>query len=273
MPTTEANRQFWDQSYDWASGGAEWSSLWGSTQAQWQGTILPRIQRHLPVHTILEIAPGFGRWTHFLAGFCQRLILVDLSAKCIDACRARFRDAPHIDYFVNDGRSLSFIGDGSVDFVFSFDSLVHVEADVIESYLNELGRILRPGGAGFIHHSNLAELSKRSLIGEFLASHHRLDAVIARLIPKRPTHGRGRSMSASLFCDRALRAGVPCVSQEKVNWGGSDVIDCLSTIEKAPASSKRPNRVFNNPHFMREASYVAQLAQLYGRANVADSGS
>ena len=169
MPTTEANREFWDEEYDWASGGAEWSSRWGSTQAQWQGTILPRIRRHLPVHTILEIAPGFGRWTQFLAGCCQRLIVVDLSAKCIDACRARFADANHIEYHVNDGLSLPFVGDGSVDFVFSFDSLVHVEADVIESYLNELGRILKPGGAGFIHHSNLAELSKRSLFGEFLA--------------------------------------------------------------------------------------------------------
>ena len=50
------------------------------------------------------------------------------------------------------------------------------------------------------------------------------------------------------------------------------MIDCLSTVEKAPTSSNRPKKVLNNPHFMREASYLAQLAQLYGRADVADLG-
>ena len=61
MPSMELNRQFWDTTYDWSSRGAEWSSNWGEVETQWQGTILPRIRRHLPVHTILEIAPGFGR--------------------------------------------------------------------------------------------------------------------------------------------------------------------------------------------------------------------
>jgi cyclopropane fatty-acyl-phospholipid synthase-like methyltransferase len=39
------------------------------------------------------------------------------------------------------------------DFVFSFDSLVHVESDVIENYLTQLAKKLKPNGIGFIHHS------------------------------------------------------------------------------------------------------------------------
>jgi len=46
--------------YDWKQAGEEWSQPWGSSAAQWAGTIFPRIRDCLPVGTILEIAPGFG---------------------------------------------------------------------------------------------------------------------------------------------------------------------------------------------------------------------
>jgi len=47
--------------YDWTHAGEEWSAPWGSSAAQWDGTIFPRIHDCLPSKTILEIAPGFGR--------------------------------------------------------------------------------------------------------------------------------------------------------------------------------------------------------------------
>jgi hypothetical protein len=53
--------------------------------------------------------------------------------------------------------SLDVAVDGSVDFVFSFDSLVHVEMDVIEAYLKQLAAKLTPNGVGFIHRSNLGQ--------------------------------------------------------------------------------------------------------------------
>src|SRR5439155_24508233 len=39
---------------------------------------------------ILEIAPGFGRWTHYLKDYCENLWIVDRSSECIEACRQRF---------------------------------------------------------------------------------------------------------------------------------------------------------------------------------------
>jgi hypothetical protein len=47
------------------------------------------------------------------------------------------------------------IPDESVDFTFSFDSLVHVEADVLEVYLQQLASAMTKDGVGFIHESNL----------------------------------------------------------------------------------------------------------------------
>src|SRR4051812_18318564 len=157
MPDVEANLRQWDSEYSWPDQGDEWSAAWGGVDAQWHSTLLPRVGTFLPAATILEIAPGFGRWTNYLLGACDRYVGVDLSPASIEACRERFAGVGHAEFHVNDGRSLDVVGDASVDFAFSFDSLVHVEEDAIAGYVDELARVLSPSGLAFIHHSNLAE--------------------------------------------------------------------------------------------------------------------
>jgi ubiquinone/menaquinone biosynthesis C-methylase UbiE len=100
----------------------------------------------LPARHILEIAHGHGRWTQFLADQCDALTLIELSAECLAVCRERFRERSHLRCHVNDGRSLRMVADRSIDFAFSFDSLVHVELPVLEAYLHELARVLTPDG-------------------------------------------------------------------------------------------------------------------------------
>ena len=93
---------------------------------------------------MLEIAPGRGRWTSYLRGYCDRLAIVDLDEACIAACRQRFEGDDRITYHVNDGMSLAMIDDESVDLAFSFDSLVHANAEVLASYLRgSRGRSVR----------------------------------------------------------------------------------------------------------------------------------
>ena len=156
--------------YDWRKAGEEWSQPWGGSAAQWSGTIFPRIRDCLPVGTILEIAPGFGRWTHYLKDFCNQLWVVDKSSECIKACRQRFAADSHVRCYLNDGRSLPMLPDASVDFVFSFDSFVHPDRDVVEGYLRQLRTKLKIGGKGFIHHSNFGEYanSTRERLPELL---------------------------------------------------------------------------------------------------------
>ena len=38
----------------------------GRADAQWYGSLLPRIHRFLPTGQVLEIACGYGRWTQYL---------------------------------------------------------------------------------------------------------------------------------------------------------------------------------------------------------------
>ena len=262
MPTVEQNRQIWNQDHDWTQQGEEWSEVWGGSEAQWFGAILPRIHAFVPTGTILEIAPGFGRWTTYLKRYCANLAVVDLAEECIKACRQRFASDSHISYYVNDGKSLAMIQDKSIDFVFSFDSLVHAEVDVIKAYLGQLAMKLSPNGIGFIHHSNLGKYQRAFSLIDKIPSEFR-ELVINRIFLA-PTHLRARSMTAELFADYCDQSGLHCISQELVNWGTDELlIDCFSVFTPKNSIWARPNNVIENKDFMREAILIQQLSRLY----------
>lgn len=261
MPTLEENAQSWNVHYPWPQQGEEWSKAWGGSQAQWFGAILPRIQRFLPAKTICEIGPGFGRWTHYLKDHCDRLVGIDLAEKCVAACKKRFDGDPRLSFHVNDGRSLAAIPDGSIDFVFSFDTLVHAESDVVEVYLKELRQKLVPGGSGFIHHSNLGNFAR----GFSLAAS--VDESLRNVLFARdflgPTHWRASSMSAEIFRQHCERAGLQCVSQELINWGTESLtIDCFSVFTLCP--DVRETLVTQNAEFMKEAELIRRRSMIYG---------
>ena len=238
--------------YDWKEAGEEWSEPWGSSAAQWAGTIFPRIRDFLPAGTILEIAPGFGRWTHYLKDYCDNLWIVDRSSECFEACRERFAANSRVRCYVNDGRSLSMIPDGSIDFVFSFDSFVHTNRDVVDAYLRELGTKLKIGGKGFIHHSNFGEYANtlRERVPDALAK----PLIKAKILDW--AHHRNPDMSADLFRALCAQQGLHCVSQELVNWRGRRLIDCLTLFVRSDAAQQEVTRIIRNPNFMREAAHI-----------------
>ncbi len=260
MASIDDNLRHWNEEYQWPQEADPWSQLWGGPSSQWFGTLLPRLRSFVPVQTILEIAPGFGRWTQFLRPLCAELILVDVSPKCIEACRQRFAAHRGIEYHVNDGRSLAMVPDRRVDLAFSFDSLVHVEADVLNEYLSQLARKLAPDGVAFIHHSNLAEF---------------VDGESGRLVAgiENP-HWRALSVSAKMVQAACSSYGLSCVSQEIVNWG-KELTDAITVVALQHSRWARECIVMRNPEFMREATYLASLAQLYdwGRIPAAQDAS
>lgn len=237
--------------YDWKDAGEEWSAPWGSSAAQWSGSILPRVRDCLPTETILEIGSGHGRWTHYLKDYCQNLVAVDRISESVGACRQRFAGDSRVRCYVNDGRSLPMIPDASLDFVFSFDSLVHVKRDVIEAYLRELGTKLKIGGKGFIHHSNFGEYanSLRERIPNGLAR----PLIKAKILDW--SHRRSPDMTADLFRDLCGRCGLHCLSQELINWRGRRMIDCFSLFARNE-DRNQPTKIIRNPNFMREAANI-----------------
>jgi hypothetical protein len=105
MPTIEENKDVWNKAESFPEAGEEWSASWGGSDMTRWHSIYPRIHLFVPTDTIFEIAPGFGRMTTYLKDICKRLVVVDMSEKCIEACRKRFADVKHISYFVDDGKS------------------------------------------------------------------------------------------------------------------------------------------------------------------------
>lgn len=262
MPDVEHNVEVW-ANWDWSRGGDEWSDAWGGTDALWRWTLTPRIQDWLPAPTILEIAPGFGRWTQYLKERCDRLIAVDLSEVCIEACRRRFADDAHVELHVNDGRSLAMVDDGSIDFAFSFDSLVHVEADVIEAYLRQLATKLKPDAVAFIHHSNAGDYRRHADLTRRVPVRVR-EPLISRGLLMNVNAWRGESVTADWFAEASRAAGLACISQEKISWiDGRMMIDTISVVTPRGSRHERPRRVVDNPGFSQEAARVKAVAELY----------
>ena len=251
MPTVQENLKAWDYYYKWPRDGEPWSSPWGTSTAQWQHTLLPRIRKFLPAGTILEIAPGRGRWTRFLKEICKHLMIVDLSPSCIEACKKRFSADTNVSYYTNNGSSLEMIPDNSVDFVFSFDSLVHVEAVVMKSYMEQIARKLKVGGGGFIHHSNLGSyplLVWATKLSKLARVYNHLSVI------RNQEHWRAHCMTAERFREYCEQAGLACQKQELINWRESwGLIDCLSTFARSESPLPQPCEVARNPDFMQEA--------------------
>ncbi|MFA5927916.1 MAG: class I SAM-dependent methyltransferase [Candidatus Margulisiibacteriota bacterium] len=272
MPTIEQNKATWNDDHNWKYGGEEWSACWGGSYMQWHGTILPRILAFLPARSILEIAPGFGRWTEYLKDYSTNLSVVDISEKCINACRQRFAASSHMSYFVNDGKSLDMIPDDSVDLVFSFDSLVHVEDTIISAYIAQLSRKIKQNGAIFIHHSNLGEYTAQLRIQQVIGKAPGLFSFLkkAGIFDELITHWRDPSMTAIKMQQYAKDNGLQCISQELVNWGSkSALIDCLSMIVHKKSIYYKENTVFRNTGFMQEAERLSILSKVIAlRSNI-----
>ena len=251
MPTIQQNIDNWGRNYDWSEHGDEWSSPWGTTAALWWGMLFPRICSSLPARTILEIAPGHGRCTQYLIGLCQQLVVVDLNKSCIQACKQRFSQNHSITYHINDGKSLDMIPDGSIDFAFSYDSLVHVDSSTMEAYAHGLGRVLAPDGLGFLHHSNFG-----ASIDPATGEH-----------PAENPHWRDEGMTAAKFVDFCEAAGLECLSQELIQWGDAVDSDAFSRFTRVGSRFSARYQCWHNEGFAASARQTADLARVYGMAD------
>jgi len=259
----------WNSPAPWDGWDEKWSEPWGGSEAQWFGTFYPRLRNFLTAGTVLEIAPGFGRWTRFLKDHCDRLIGIDVSERCVEACRERFGPSDRMTFVLNDGLSLDAVDDDTLDVAVSLDSLVHVEADVMQSYITQLARKLRPGGVAFLHHSNLGAYAYYQRLRKIRGA-TRLGWATG--VVERNLQWRAFSVSAATVRRFAADAGLGCVSQELVNWGTRRaLIDCFTVLVR-DGSPSSPPAVVRNQAFMREAQRVKQLDAFYrARARVVAS--
>lgn len=232
----------WNDVHDWPESGEEWSKSWGSSQHQWQMTILPRVINCLPARNVVEIAPGWGRWTRFLMANCSTYLGFDISEKAIDECRKRFCFEKKANFQLNDGKTIGAASDKSIDFIFSMDSLVHAEVDAIEPYIKEFARVLSECGTGFIHHSNMGEHNHKSINNP---------------------HQRATSVSADVFRGLCEKYNLKCIAQEKINWGQSETNDCFSLFARSERLDGRQTAIIDNKNFHLEIENAGRIFNAY----------
>jgi SAM-dependent methyltransferase len=96
---------------------------------------------------VLEIGCGSGRITRALAEIFGEVYAVDISGEMIRHACETLRNTPNAHVFQNNGTDLSVLGDIQVDFAFSYIVFQHIPSrQVIQSYVREVARLLRPGG-------------------------------------------------------------------------------------------------------------------------------
>jgi hypothetical protein len=141
----------------------------------------------------------------------------------------------------NDGVSLEGAPE-NLDFVFSFDSLVHVEFDLLDEYVKQIIRKLSKTGAAFLHHSNFGALSPGT---------------------ENP-HQRARSVSASRVAQSVIQNKGTVISQELVNWGSMELNDCFTIFcATGESQSELHFPTLYNYKFMLEAEIIKSAQALY----------
>jgi SAM-dependent methyltransferase len=187
----------------------------GAIEKQWDTIIYPII-KDLDFSSVLDLACGHGRNSEYLRRLTKQLHLVDVNQSCIDACRERFGDeldGTRFFYHVTDGNHLRMIPRGSISLVYTWDSMVHFDKLVVKDYVNDICRVLKPGGSAFLHHSNYGATAPDSDWAH--------------------NTGTRSDMSSELMRSYAREAGLEVVRQDiqglKEGWG-IDGLDCVSVL-------------------------------------------
>ncbi len=224
MASITSNRDTYNNPGTWNRRGDSWTfhaDTCGQEYEVWKRSLVESFLDPFlgPGVDVLEVGPGYGRWTEFMIGRSHTLTLVDVSDACIEACHKRFGDdLPEEAFLVNDGRSLP-VPDSSLDLVWSFATFVHIDEPEVAAYLAECHRVLRPGGRFVIHHAGFGDRSLNLLPvtrllgrpGRFVQ--HRVLAV------GRWSRAGGRApMSGPRFARMAVKQGF-VVDQQTSTWG------------------------------------------------------
>jgi ubiquinone/menaquinone biosynthesis C-methylase UbiE len=104
----------------------------------------------------LDIGSHTGKWTTFLASVSEKVICADVYKESEDIIRMRFEDIlksnnKELEFKLINGNNLDVFDDESVGLVWSVDSFTRLSTDEITTYVQDISRILKPGGLALLH--------------------------------------------------------------------------------------------------------------------------
>jgi len=104
---------------------------------------------------VLELGCGVGRIGRELAPCCGHWTGVDVSENMIRHAAERLAQRPNVSFHQLSRTSLDMLPDNSIDKAYSIAVFCHMDKEDLYLYLQELNRVVKPGGMIFVETWNL----------------------------------------------------------------------------------------------------------------------
>jgi len=103
----------------------------------------------------LQIGPGYGHLTLHLRPW-RRIFILDVLINVFSKIKKKFNPKHHLflKFFTTERTACDDIPNNSMAFVFSWDTFPFFTLKHIDEYLNDIHRVMLPGGYGFIHYAD-----------------------------------------------------------------------------------------------------------------------
>ena len=105
--------------------------------------------------TVLDFGCGIGRLAKYVAPACKELWAVDISATMLKLAAERMAEYDNVRYVQSRDTGMPDVPTGSIDLVYSLLVLQHVEREDAFLLLEDIRRVLRPGGRAVLTFPNL----------------------------------------------------------------------------------------------------------------------
>lgn len=176
-----------------------------------ENTIFRRLFEKLELSEVVELAVGHGRHAELVAARAGELVVMDVFEENLDFCRERLKLFNNIEFQKCEGATFDGVDDGWATSIFCYDAMVHFSPDIVESYLNDTYRVLKPGGMALYHHSNYPATEDQ---------HYGQNP-----------HARN-SMTMELFGSFCEQSNLRVIESIVIDWGGVEGLDCITLVKK-----------------------------------------
>ena len=161
---------------------------------------------------VLDIACGEGYGSALIARGAASVTGVDVSPQAIEHAKRAYRAIANVDFKVGSCTSIP-AADASIDIAISFETVEHIREQ--EEFMDELARVLKPGGIAIVSCPNKAEYTdKRGTENEFHVKELYRDE-LAALVRKRFAHAAWYGQKPSFYSVIAPE-GAPATSGELI---------------------------------------------------------
>jgi SAM-dependent methyltransferase len=135
-----------------------------ATGREQMAAVMSRVGDRVARGRMLEIGCGLGRVAVAAAEYFDTVVGVDISEAMVRQAR-EFDPPANVTFQQVDGSRLNGLDADSFDFVVSFSVFQHIaDAEVLESYVAEVARVIAPAGKALLHFNTLPDSRLRRLV-------------------------------------------------------------------------------------------------------------